>query len=99
MCIRDRVLLVSPVRRMTERPLAQLIALLTQLGADLVQPASQEPVNALYPLVRIRPMSLQQEGLPTLTPVSYTHLDVYKRQLAPCGYSRMCVRYHRWHSN
>ena len=38
------VLLVSPVRRMTERPVAQLITLLTQLGADIVQPSSQEPV-------------------------------------------------------
>lgn len=62
------VLLVSPVRRMTERPLAQLITLLSQLGADLAQPSSQEPVGGLYPLVRIRPMNSQQKGLlPTLT--------------------------------
>ena len=62
------VLLVSPVRRMTERPLAQLITLLSQLEADLAQPSSQEPVGGLYPLVRIRPMSPQQKGLlPTLT--------------------------------
>lgn len=62
------VLLVSPVRRMTERPLAQLITLLSQLGADLAQPSSQEPVEGLYPLVRIRPMNPQQKGLlPTLT--------------------------------
>lgn len=62
------VLLVSPVRRMTERPLAQLITLLSQLGADIAQPSSQEPVGGLYPLVRIRPMSPQQKGLlPTLT--------------------------------
>ncbi len=61
------VLLVSPVRRMTERPLAQLIALLSQLGADIVQPSSQEPVEGLYPLVCIRPMNPQQKGLPTLT--------------------------------
>ena len=62
------VLLVSPVRRMTERPLAQLITLLSQLGADIAQPSSQEPVGGLYPLVRIRPISPQQKGLlPTLT--------------------------------
>ena len=62
------VLLVSPICRMTERPLAQLITLLSQLGADLAQPSSQEPVEGLYPLVRIRPMSPQQKGLlPTLT--------------------------------
>ena len=62
------VLLVSPVRRMTERPLAQLITLLSQLEADLAQPSSQEPVGGLYPLVRIRPMNSQQKGLlPTLT--------------------------------
>lgn len=62
------VLLVSPVRRMTERPLAQLITLLSQLGADIAQPSSQEPVGGLYPLVRIRPMNPQQKGLlPTLT--------------------------------
>ena len=62
------VLLVSPVHRMTERPLAQLITLLSQLGADLAQPSSQEPVKGLYPLVRIRPMNPQQKGLlPTLT--------------------------------
>ena len=62
------VLLVSPVRRMTERPLAQLITLLSQLGADIAQPSSQEPVGGLYPLVRIRPMNSQQKGLlPTLT--------------------------------
>ena len=62
------VLLVSPIRRMTERPLAQLITLLSQLGADIVQPSSQEPVGGLYPLVRIRPMNPQQKGLlPTLT--------------------------------
>lgn len=62
------VLLVSPVRRMTERPLAQLITLLSQLGADIAQPSSQEPVEGLYPLVRIRPMNPQQKGLlPTLT--------------------------------
>ena len=61
------VLLLSPVRRMTERPLAQLIALLSQLGANLTQPASQEPVEGLYPLVCIRPMNPQQKGLPTLT--------------------------------
>ena len=53
---------------MTERPLAQLITLLSQLGADLAQPSSQEPVEGLYPLVRIRPMSPQLKGLlPTLT--------------------------------
>lgn len=62
------ILLVSPVRRMTERPLAQLIALLSQLGANLAQPSSQEPVEGLYPLVCIRPMNPQQKGLlPTLT--------------------------------
>lgn len=62
------VLLVSPIRRMTERPLAQLITLLSQLGADIAQPSSQEPVEGLYPLVRIRPMNPQQKGLlPTLT--------------------------------
>lgn len=62
------VLLVSPVHRMTERPLAQLITLLSQLGADIAQPSSQEPVEGLYPLVRIRPMNPQQKGLlPTLT--------------------------------
>ena len=62
------VLLVSPVRRMTERPLAQLITLLSQLGADIAQPSSQEPVGGLYPLVRIRPRNSQQKGLlPTLT--------------------------------
>ena len=62
------VLLVSPIRRMTERPLAQLITLLSQLGADIAQPSSQEPVKGLYPLVRIRPMNPQQKGLlPTLT--------------------------------
>ena len=61
------VLLVSPICRMTERPLAQLITLLSQLGADLAQPSSQDPVEGLYPLVRIRPMSPQQKGLlPTL---------------------------------
>lgn len=62
------VLLVSPIHRMTERPLAQLITLLSQLGADIAQPSSQEPVEGLYPLVRIRPMNPQQKGLlPTLT--------------------------------
>lgn len=62
------VLLVSPVRRMTERPLAQLITLLSQLGADIAQPSSHEPVGGLYPLVRIRPRNSQQKGLlPTLT--------------------------------
>lgn len=62
------VLLVSPIHRMTERPLAQLITLLSQLGADIAQPSSQEPVEGLYPLVRIHPINPQQKGLlPTLT--------------------------------
>ena len=32
-----------------------------------------------------------KKGVAGVTPVSYTHLDVYKRQVADCTISRQCV--------
>lgn len=60
------VVLVSPTQRMTERPIAQLLELLNQLGAKVSQPASQEPVKGLYPLVRINPSQWQHSRRSTL---------------------------------
>ena len=49
------MLLVSPAKRMTERPILQLIELLNQLGASVSSPDSAEFANELYPLVYIKP--------------------------------------------